>query len=458
MNLYYLARMNNNRYKKQTRIFFISVILSSFLFLFFIAISGSVKFMINTVNEENYELKKIEILSSEYFNMATPDGFLETDNLLVENTFLENLVLRPEVDEISVKYHLNRKISNPFSESFKLYFEECEMIVHSIEGVDSKYATFSNFELKNTIEGYEDFDNSIVKGNDFQNSSFKSALIDEYVALKMGYFNLDDVIGKTITIEINGITVEDIQIVGVFSYRLGQSKNLSLTAKPPEIPGYSFPYDAPESFYASSPLIVTKDIIENLAEEDNIRSNYYAGQKKVVVETKSVYDVEPIINLIEQRYPNNDISSTLLDMTEEIETYRNISIFFFIMSSVILLVAIFSIFNSLISKMFIQRKFLKMLLIMGYTIKDIVKVYLIDNLIVLFKSIIVYVLLTYFATLFIESKLKNSYRTLYEDANNIFIARIEVIAIYSFILILITTLIVVLVARKQSIKYAKIAK
>ena len=400
MKIFWLARIINDRYKKYSRNYYISITLASILILFFISISNSINIVYNSMAEENYYIKQITL---ESFLVDEGNKYTKND---IDNNTIDIIVANDYVDQISVKHQLSH--SDTINISHNNYIIPIDSL---IKGTDPKYSTFSKTEINIIREEYGSNNNVILAGRNFQEGDTNSTLIDENLVYILGYDNVNDIIGKKIKIT---------------SFRL---KNLPQSD-----------YDDIRKTGWANPLILSMDVISSFSKEINNDRFMFSGQKEIILDVKSVRNVEDVYNLID-KYTDNLINSSLQESKKTIIQLDNISIFALVISSIILIISFISIVNGCISKIYIQRKFLKMMLVIGYSIMDIVKVYILDNIITFFKSAITFISFIYIITFIIEVNLKPYYTVMATNLNNTFIANFYTVSVYTLTLFILTTLI-----------------
>lgn len=436
MKLLWVSIINNNRYRKYQFSFYVSATLASILFLFFMNVTTSLEIIFENILEENYQAKEIIVYSfkwdEEYVNQYKVNINNNIINLINQNEF---------VDQTSVKYRIMNELVTFKVQSFSSPIEA------TIKGVDTNYATFSKTEVTFAQKEFRLLDEIIVYGRDFSDKDVRSSLIDENFVYSLGINNPMDVIGTEIEIFYNGKGVIKTEIIGVFDYRLGSQPDWILKQDYPgagqiDLNGWN------------SPIIVSSDVIHYFPLE--ITNDINSGQQMVIFDVKNLKDVETIVHLI-KGYTNNDIRSSLQGAIEMITKLNNISVFAFIMSSVILTISFISIFNTTLSKVYLQKKFLKMMIVMGYTKNNIIIVYLFDHIITLLKTIITYVLLIYLITFLTEFILKPYYSSLITSIKNVFIIDIKIVLLYTMLLTLSTSLITIFSTYIQAKRYLNLS-
>ena len=421
MNIYLLSKINNQRYKKYLRGFYITTTLASLLFLFFISITKSIKLIYVNVAEENLLAKQIIIRS--YKNDETGNLFKEE----IDSTLIEYISKENNVDQTCVKYQL-------VSDFMNLSIDDLTIPTHYLPGVDPNYFTFCKLDHINIENNYGKIDRIFLAGRDFQQSDEKKAIIDENFVYFLGYQDVNDILGKKINISKFNETVEDIIIIGVFDYRYGSSpgnliKNWT-----------SMQRESIIDYGWAKPVILSKDVIDSFSEE--FFNIWVTGQQEVVFDVKSINDVDSIYQLA-KNYTNNIIHSSMQENKKIINQLENISVLIFIISALIMTVSFISIFTSTINKIYTQRKFLKMMFVMGYTIKNIVKMFIFSKLIILKNIFFTYTIIIYSITIYLEFLLKPYYSIITPNLNNVFVIDFFDIVLYTFALFAVSLIITI---------------
>ena len=434
MNLLWLSAINNKRYKRYNRSFHISAILASILILFFIGITTSVKLVFANIFEDNYRAKEITVYSFKW-----DDEFVHQYKASVDGNVIALLARNESVEQISVKYRI-------MDEAFALSVPSVPFLVPAtIYGVDVDYSTFSKTEVLAVQEEYGMTGEPVVCGRDFNPADVRSALIDENFVYAMGIMDLNAVIGEKFGLFYDNEEAVIVEIIGVFDYRIGCFPEWDNRDYIPD-PNFS------ELSGWVGPIIVSADVMDYFPDE--VTNDVLSGQQRVIFDVKNLKDVEAVCHLIEG-YTNNDMVSSLRGVKKAISVMKNISVFAFIISGVIAVFSLACVFNSIVSRMRSQRKFLKMMTVMGYTRGSVVRIYLFGHFITLLKIIITYALLIYLITFIVEYALKPHYASLSASIKNAFIIDFKIVLLYTLVFIIITSLVTALSAYVQTGKYLR---
>lgn len=437
MKIFWLARTNNSRYKKYSRSYFFSLTFASILFLFFISISCSIQKIYNSVTEEDFYLKQIKINPYILDENDKPSKSIIDDNLI---NILSN---NDYVDQVSVKHILLQ------SKNITIEHNDYNVpIISWVDGVNPKFKTFSKTEVDEVKKEYGFNGDIIIAGRDFNKEDKKSTLIDENFVYILGYSNVFDIVGTKIKITRGNEIVEDITIIGVIDYRFGPSPSSRFDAPPHT----DFEYIRETGWY--HPLILSSDVINTFTSENINNRLMSTGQRSIFIDVLSIRNVEYVYDLI-SKYTNNSVESQLQDSRAAIEQLDNISVFILIFSSIILIISFVSLVNSAISKVHAQKRFLKMVMIIGYNKQDIIKLYVYDHLITFIKSSIIYIGSIYLITIMLESILQPYYTLMTSNLSSVFIVRFDTICIYTVLLLVVTILITFITTNTQVTKQLK---
>jgi len=419
--LFWIAKRINYRHKKATKNFSIGIICSSVLALLLIAISNAIGQIYNHITENNIDVKQIVILDS------AEDGFGNVYKSPIDKSLVLQIGRRLDVDQVVLKSQI---ISNDFAVMIDGYEIPVGGYVNSI---DVQYETFSKKDLV-ILEDF-DIENHIISGRDFIKSDTNKALIDENFVRAIGYQDIGDIIGKNITIRINNFSIEQIEIIGSYSRYLGSVPSIQM-----DYNEFDFVNDILEFGY-DSPFILSSDIIQEIQEGNQTQ---IVTNSRAVIDIKMIKNVEEIYHFIELN-TDNLVQSSLQESERLVYQMNNMMILIGFFVTIMFLLSFINITSHTISKLMSQRSFLKMLTIMGFRVKQIVSIYFFEIFYVLSKIFIFYTMLTYLFSLMIEFLLKQNYKVLAPDLDNVFILNWKYWIGYSSILFIVSTAIILLI-------------
>lgn len=409
MNLLWLSTRIFRRYQKYSKAFELTAFFASILFLLVLTISQGLSKVVSNVSEDNLYIKTIMV-----------DSYYEkSDGVYTKNIFTSadlQLLSRLEgVKSIYLRYSIESEDMNLSLDGHTIRIRD------KITGVDEEYSIFSETNRKHVLDNYHFSDDPIISGVALTSQNTMSAIMDENFIYKMGYENTADVIGSTFTISIGSKYVENILIIGVYDYRYGTNPGMRLLGQGDSLRNLS-------NYGTLCPFIVTHDVIQSLASDlDETK-----GQQFILVYTNSIGDVTPTYDYIYSNF-KNDISCSLIESQEIAERMDNVSKLIILFSSIVFLVSMMSVITGLFSKMYTQRGFIRMMSIMGYTSKDILKVYLYEHIIALIKLDFIIAIFAYGLSFISEYLLKPFYQAVANDLNHVFIVDIKNLILFCII-------------------------
>jgi len=387
-------------------VFELTAILASILFVLVFTISQGLNEVVNNISEDNLYIKTILV-----------DTFYEKSNgisirSVFSSTDVQILASNEGVNSVYLRYSVE-------SDEMNIYIDEQTIGIRGqIAGVDETYSIFSETYRHYVFENYQFYDNPIISGESLSPHNPFSAILDENFVYKLGYTDVNEIIGATFSISNGTKRVDNITIVGVFDYRYGTNPGLNLS-------GQGDSLDSLRIYGTLCPFVVTHDVVQSLSSELDETN----GQQYLLVYANSIKDVEPLYRNIYSNF-ENDISCSLKESQEIVYTISNVSLLVLLISSIVFIVSILSIITGLFSKIYTQRGFIRMMSIMGYTTKDILVVYLYEHIITLLKLDFAITFFSYSVTIINEYLMKPFYQVVSSGLSNVFIINISDLLLY----------------------------
>ncbi len=412
-----LAQLNVKNYKRLSRSARISIIFGSILFLVLATFLLGLRQITENIVSSDYYLQEIR---------------LNVTNIEMESAVLDEVANINHVEDLNLEYILFP------SEPAKITLDDKNLYSLYLYGSDATYSSFAKLDILNAFDG--EYQNPVIYGRDFTATDEKVAIIDENYVYIFGYASFDEIIGKSISIQIGDILVDDILIVGIFGYEIGyQGLSDKSTLSDSER----------QDFFARddniSPFHLSSDIINEFSRHNELEFEDI-GQFSVNV---FVDDLENVLNVSVQiqDVTVNEIFNDLLYISNRLDLMRNVSIFLMCIVGIIMVVSFVTIVTSLITKIDNQIKLIEIMRKIGYTKKDIKLIYLIENIIITLKSTAVFLGISFAITMLLDIILIPAYSTITEMSKFVFLLDYRVFIIYTFGLLLVTTLLTLITCR-----------
>lgn len=417
--MFTLARINNKRYRQLFKAVITLVVIISVIFLVISTIGEGSKKIISNLSNQKVSLREIEVSS------YSEDGYSEVDS----NT-IEQISKVSHVSSISAKYRAQLNDSFFVIDSYKIPINKF------IGGVNTKFETFSELDKNLISEKGEEY---LVAGQDFYNANSFELLIDQNLVKVLGYENVEDVIGKNISLcNENSVRNVDFKVIGVFNYGLGSYS----FCKPEEIDksfiemvhrvGYMYPFIVPNTAFRD--IISAQPMTDIIFEKINIDVDDVSNVASVYENVKNLTS-----NYLISEVGDATLNAKRFSMMQQI---INTIIFVTMFASFLILI------NSIVIKMEKQKSFSKMLHTLGYNKKQLVFLYILDFTWIFLISLMLYTFIAFGLSLIIEAVLKNFYILIVNNISNVFFLSIKSYLIYTaslFVIYELITLILVIV-------------
>ncbi len=398
--MYNLGLISYRRYQKTTKTVLILLILSSAIWLVFSALSQGGVTLVETLVDQRAETRTIDI-SYGYFNNQ---DYIRNDLGASDFNYLNKL---NGIESIYTRYELYGNQNY------------VELNNHTVYLNETLYASMASYEQFNYDMLNREGVNEILLAGD--KLSDDGVIISELMLLYAGIFDYDDVIGQNITLYIDQ-ELFNVKVDGVYSAYLGDSYfDESLRQTLIDEKGI-------DNQMLLHPIILGYDLAKNISEDMDI--DLY--QREVSIVANSIYDVEKLSNDISNFLPNELHSdmAQILSMIETIDQFRNVVGFLLV---IVLLQCALILISAIFTKISNQKKYLTLMITLGYKKKDIFFQYMFDYAQVLIRALILGTIIAFFITLGIDLTMRDFY--LVYTSNHSFMFMIDYHQYIKFILI-----------------------
>lgn len=418
MNKYIkLAKLNLRNYRKQSRFFVIILTACCILYLVTVTVSEGYRKICNNYKTEDIKLREIEFWPNEDEQFDT--GVMKK---------IENL---SHVSDVSQYFNVD------FSDNYSIEIGGTKLkCLPFLRGTNR---SFSFSPMGTVLENnHLQYINPIISGRDFCDKDKKKAIIDENTCYILGFKNPKDILGKTVSLILSDLSISGIEIIGVCSYQYGfYYEDL-----------HSLNSQLRKSYLNSelcNPLFFSDDIISDVVRSEDTIDWQFENLKVYVDDTENVKEV------CDKSLENFGYASS--NMVSVIETKaknaKSASILLFIIATIILLTALISIVNTLIIKIQCQKKFTQMILKIGYRKKDIIFIYILENIFISIKAELVALCISILACTGIDIFLSNGYSEVSTYSRFVFLLNIPNATLFCLFVIMVVSFHVYIVSYFQ---------
>lgn len=375
-----LAKLNIKNYRKQKRIFSVILVFSLAMFLIAATLSNGFVKISQCYKTDDVSLREIQVWPSD-------------DSAAFDNSTVHKLSSLEHV--VGASQRINAFLSQSYTIEIDGTTLQC---IPELCG-QNRSLSFAPRTVVAEIQ-HDETASPILYGRDFKSTDSRKAIIDENTCYILGYSDLNKIIGKTIDINLSDTSVKDVEIVGVCLSEYG-FYGADLT----NVDDYSR-----NAFLQSelcNPVFFSDDIILELSSNCNdIVDWYYENLHLMADNTDNVKEIsDKALALF--GYDSSNMIATIERKAANVESF---STFIYVISAIILLAASVIVMNTLIVQIIHQHKYTDMILKIGYQKKHIILIYVIENIIVSFKAIIIGLATSLGASLVIDMILSMLYR------------------------------------------------
>ena len=380
-----LAKLNIKNYKKQKRIFSIVLIVSLVMLLLSLALSDGFLLISQSYRTDDVGLREIQT-----WPFDDPSAFEHSTVLKVSS--MENVV--------AASQYVNAFLSHDYTIDVDGILLQC---VPELRGTNRCFS-FAPRTLVAEIQGDETA-SPIICGRDFKATDSHKAIIDENTCYILGYRDLNEIIGRTIEINLSDFSVKDVEIVGVCMSEYGfYYANLA------NIDEYSI-----KAYLKSklcNPVFFSDDVIQEISLSSNDIVTWY--YENLILMTDNTDYVKEICDKALSVF-SYDSSNKIAAIERKAANVESFSLFIYVISGIVLLAASVIITNTLVIQILHQRKFTDMILKIGYQKRDIILIYIIESASVSLKAAVLASTLSFAASFLIDV----FFSMLYKDVSSI---------------------------------------
>lgn len=297
-----------------------------------------------TLAEQRVLLDDVVVNGAEYYD--TEDGFVEHITPITRN-MLWDIASSDGVDSVCAVYMRNQSLRGKV--------ENTELDIMTPEAVDPEYALFSGAIIDSVAKGEKGF-KPIVAGDGLDKDNPYSVLVSESTVKVLGYSN-EEIIGKTLLIWGENDKEYLLTIQGVYAHELSGSYRVNLS---------EFEYwgtTGTPLFYGVE-FLFHKGFFEELSVVENGTKSLTPS--RLHVHMKEQEKIESFIEAMVQKYSLRS-SSDYMSFYRGIEQRTKQASLFITFGVVIFALSIVMNFNTVLIHISQQRRFIRLLRLMGYS-------------------------------------------------------------------------------------------
>lgn len=409
-----LACLNMNANKRQNKIFCFVISIGIILYLLSFTMVNGFQQISNNYKIEDYSLREIRVW----------DETKRDKDVLQKISKLKNVC--------SASQYYNIELNNGYTISIDGIDLNC---LPYIRGMNRK---FSFAPMKMILENNQKYVDPIICGRDFEPFDKKTVILDEDTCYILGYDNPSELIGKNVSIKLSDVIVSDIEVVGVSSYEYGNYYT--------DLKGCD---DISRKSYLmselSDPMFFSDDIIKEIVSSSDVCDWYYEDLRLFADNTDNVSELCMEIENYFGCHTDNMISV----IEKKAENIKNICVFLYIISAIILIIALICIVNSLIIKINRKKKYTEMILKIGYQTRDIISIYMIEILFTTLKAICSSIGITFFLSIIIDAFMVRGYSDVTDKSKYLFVLKYDISGYTAFVVFLSVAIATYLVVKLQ---------
>ena len=375
-----LAKLNIKNYRKQKRIFSVILVFSLVMFLITAALSEGFVKISQCYKTDDASLREIQVWPAD-------DPAAYDNSTVLKLSSLEHVV--------GASQYINAFLSQSYTIEIDGITLQCLPELYG----QNRSLSFAPRMVVAEIQKDETA-SPILYGRDFKSTDSRKAIIDENTCYILGYSDLNKIIGKTIDINLSDTSVKDVEIIGVCMAEYG-----FYYADLTNVDDYSR-----NAFLQSelcNPIFFSDDIILELSSTCNdIVDWHYENLRLMADNTDNVKEIsDKALALF--GYDSSNMIATIERKAANVESFCK---FIYVISAIILLAASVIVTNTLVIQIMHQRKYTDMILKIGYQKKHIILIYVIENIIVSLKAIVIGLATSLGASFVIDMILSMLYR------------------------------------------------
>jgi ABC-type antimicrobial peptide transport system permease subunit len=421
--LFRLARINHKNYKKLSRLTLTNIVISSLILLLVLSIGSGIDEVMRGVSEQKFEEKEVQIR-----------GFIRNGAQTISNPVNESTItnIKNQMEVHSVQ------VSSILDVGQSIQLDDNTMQTNQLQFVNPNFSTFRHSFLMDRQKEYGEF-RAIVAGRDFSSQDKRSMIVDEALAHWLGYANPSTMIGKELLLRIGENSLQPVKVIGVHNYRLGVFANVVKKRSLSDVVIESKQMTDVMNY----PGYVSHDVLADLAQ-----ATRESMETVVTVQAQKIPDVQPLVEYI-RSVTNNALWYNQEGLNKLMDLMQNVQLVTLSIAVITLLVALLNMINMLVVKMIKQKKNIHIMSVLGFKKRQIVVMYIFDQLLILIKAIITYALLVFLITIAIDRLMYGSYSMLSDEITAPFVMDVSTFAIYTLLVLVVFLGAVTVIASMQ---------
>ncbi|MBP3610102.1 MAG: hypothetical protein J6J42_07195 [Lachnospiraceae bacterium] len=311
-----------------------------------------------TLAEQRVLLNEVLVSGVDYYE--TDEGFVGKSNPITQTMILD-ILSSGGAESVCALYERQQ--------AFNAVIDGREMVIDMPVAADPAYDMFS-MALVNSLKEQEADFCPIVAGERLAKENPFTVLISEATVRILGLSN-EDVIGKQMTVSGNNGKEYVVTVNGVYSHELSGYYKIELSE-------FAYFNGPEEPLFIGVEFLFHKDFFKLLNSDENMEEPLYPSY--LFVSFDSTDDIQKFIEKMYVKYGLNTVSD-YMRFFSDIEQRTKQAELFIAMGGVIFLLSVFMNFNTMLINISQQKRFIKMLRLLGFTRMRIYAIHTLQSMI-----------------------------------------------------------------------------
>ena len=335
----------------------------------------------NALSERMILVNMVEIPLVDYYELGDE---MIPNYVDVGDTDILSIISFDGISSVQIKYLAPEKMTVSFNE---YHFESKENYA-----VNSKYDIFPSALIDRLKEEDSAFE-EIVAGDVFSENNPYEVMLNEVLVVSLGLVP-EDVIGEKITLSIPGVNDIDLSIVGVYSSRLSSWISTDMT----KMQGWMTASYSDETTEMEDVFLFNHLLFHELAKTtDRIEFKTPSSLVCSMTDTSCIADFASELSINYSLH----VQSDYLEYYDQLEKQSEFKEVFMIIGAILILLVLIMVVNSISINLYQQKRFIRLLSLLGYRRSLICRLYAIQSFICGFVGAIIGSLLGYTVTTFL---------------------------------------------------------
>lgn len=335
----------------------------------------------NVLSERMILVNKVEIPLVDYYELGDE---MIPNYVDVGDTDILSIISFDGVASVQIKYLAPVKMLISFNDN---HFESKESYA-----VNSNYDIFPGALIDRLKEDDSAFE-EIVAGEVFSGSNPYEVMLNEFLVISLGLVP-EDVIGEKITLSIPGTNDINLSVVGVYSSRLSSWISEDMT----KMQGWLTDSYSNETTEMEDVFLFNHLLFHELAKTTDRKE--FKTPSSIVCSMKDTSYIADFGSELSTHYSRH-VQSDYLDYFDQLEKQSEFKEVFMIVGAILVLLVLIMVANSISINLYQQKRFIRLLSLLGYRRCAICRLYAIQSSMYGFAGAMIGSILGYTVTTFL---------------------------------------------------------